>query len=100
MLYEVITEAGIYRHGGVGVMAGGRVIRMAPPADRVPVRMGDLFRWPTATDVHPLIISSVFHYEFEFIHPFADGNGRMGRLCQSLILARGILCSPTSRWKV
>ncbi len=61
---------------------------MAPPADRVPQLMDDLFSWLAATDAHPLIASSVFHYEFEFIHPFADGNGRMGRLWQSLILAR------------
>jgi hypothetical protein len=50
--------------------------------------MGDLFGWLAATDAHPLVAGSVFHYEFEFIHPFADGNGRMGRLWQSLILAR------------
>jgi len=95
----------LYRHGGVGVMAGQQVIHMAPPADRVPHLMSDLFTWLAATDVHPLIASSVFHYEFmyrtygmrrrhgcrgtaEFIHPFADGNVRMGWLRQSLILAR------------
>ena len=69
-------------------MAGQQVIHMAPPADRVPTLMADLFGWLTATDAHPLITSSVFHYEFEFIHPFAGGNGRMGRLWQNLILAR------------
>jgi Fic family protein len=69
-------------------MAGQQVIHMAPPADRVPHLMTDLFGWLSGTDAHPLIASSVFHYEFEFIHPFADGNGRMGRLWQSLILAR------------
>ena len=58
------------------------------PADRVPQLMADLFGWLAATDAHPLIASSVFHYEFEFIHPFSDGNGRMGWLWQSLILAR------------
>jgi len=88
LMSGLIEETGIYRHGGVGVMAGQQVIHMAPPADRVPHLMADLFGWMAATDAHPLIASSVFHYEFEFIHPFADGNGRMGRLWQSLILAR------------
>ena len=88
LMSGLIDEAGIYRHGGVGVMAGRQVIHVAPPADRLGQLMGDLFRWLAATDAHPLIASSVFHYEFEFIHPFADGNGRMGRLWQSLILAR------------
>ena len=80
LMAGLIDEAGVYRCGGVGVMAGSQVIHMAPPADRVPTLMGDLFRWLAGSDVHPLIASSVFHYEFEFIHPFADGNGRMGRL--------------------
>lgn len=88
LMSGLINEAGLYRHGSVGVMAGSQVIHMAPPADRVPQLMADLFGWLAATDAHPLIASSVFHYEFEFIHPFADGNGRMGRLWQSLILAR------------
>jgi Fic family protein len=88
LMSGLIDEAGVYRHGGVGVMAGQQVIHMAPPADRVPHLMADLFAWLVATDAHPLIASSVFHYEFEFIHPFADGNGRMGRLWQSLILTR------------
>lgn len=88
LMSGLIDEDGVYRHGGVGVMAGQQVIHMAPPADRVPHLMSDLFGWLNVTDAHPLIASSVFHYEFEFIHPFADGNGRMGRLWQSLILAR------------
>jgi len=88
LMSGLIDEAGVYRHGGVGVMAGKEVIHMAPPADRVPQLMGSLFGWLAATDAHPLIASSVFHYEFEFIHPFADGNGRIGRLWQSLILSR------------
>ena len=87
LMSGLIDEAGLYRHGGVGVMAGSQVIHMAPPANRVPQLMVDLFGWLAATDAHPLIASAVFHYEFEFIHPFADGNGRMGRLWQSLILA-------------
>jgi Fic family protein len=87
LMSGLMDEAGRYRQGGVGVMAGQQVIHVAPPADRVPYLMADLFRWLFATDAHPLIASAVFHYEFEFIHPFADGNGRMGRLWQSLILA-------------
>ena len=84
----LIDEVGVYRAGGVGVLAGGKVIHMAPPANRIPLLVGDLLRWLAATDAHPLITSSVFHYEFEFIHPFVDGNGRMGRLWQTLILTR------------
>ncbi len=88
LMSGLIDEAALYRHGGVGVMAGQQVIHMAPPADRVPQLIADLFGWLANTKVHPLIASSVFHYEFVFIHPFADGNGRMVRLWQSLILAR------------
>ncbi len=88
LMSGLIDEEGLYRHGGVGVMAGQQEIYMAPPADRVSHLMADLFGWLATTDAHPLIAGSVFHYEFEFIHPFADGNGRMGRLWQSLILAR------------
>ncbi len=88
LMSGLIDQAGAYRRGGVGVMAGEQVIHMAPPADRVPHLMGDLFGWLTTDDTHPLIRAAVSHYEFEFIHPFADGNGRMGRLWQSLILSR------------
>src|SRR3990170_8329180 len=88
LMSGLIDEAGAYRRGGVGVMAGQQGPHTAPPADPPPPLLGDLFRWLAASDAHPLIASAVFHYEFEFIHPFADGNGRMGRLWQSLILAR------------
>ncbi len=88
LMTGLIDEVGTYRHGGVGVMAGGEILHMAPPADRVPVLMHDLFQWLATSDQHPLIASSIFHYEFEFIHPFADGNGRMGRLWQTVILTR------------
>ncbi len=80
--------AGKFRSGGVGVFAEDQCIHMAPPADRVPTLMSDLFQWLTKAEDHLLIRSCVFHYEFEFIHPFADGNGRMGRLWQSLILGQ------------
>jgi Fic family protein len=88
LMSGLIDGAGRYRRGGVGMMADQQVIHLAPPADRVPHLMADLFAWLATNDAHPLIASSIFHYEFEFIHPFADGNGRMGRLWQSLILAR------------
>lgn len=79
---------GRFRQGSVGVFAGDQCIHMAPPADRVPTVMNDLFKWLEKAEDHLLIRSCVFHYEFEFIHPFADGNGRMGRLWQSLILGQ------------
>ncbi|HPB75992.1 MAG TPA: Fic family protein, partial [Chromatiaceae bacterium] len=87
MMDGLIDQAGVYRTGGVGVMSGDQVIHMAPPANQVPRLMADLLAWLARTEAHPLIASTVFHYEFEFIHPFADGNGRMGRLWQTLILS-------------
>lgn len=84
----LIDEAGQFRKGGAGVVSGKTVIHYAPDAERVPYLINDLFKWLNATEEHPLIASCVFHYEFEFIHPFADGNGRTGRLWQTLILAR------------
>lgn len=87
LMTGLIDEVGQYRHGGVGVMSGDQVVHMAPPATQVHRLMGDLLHWLAEGNEHPLIKSSVFHYEFEFIHPFADGNGRMGRLWQTLILS-------------
>lgn len=88
MMADLVSENGKYRSGGVGVFDGDRYIHLAPPAMRVPSLMGDLLLWAKNTTVHPLISSCVFHYEFEFIHPFADGNGRMGRMWQTLLLMR------------
>jgi len=83
----LIDDAGNFRSGGVGVASGEEIIHYAPPAERVPQLMKELFEWLNSTEEHPLINSSIFHYEFEFIHPFSDGNGRTGRLWQTLILA-------------
>lgn len=86
MMSNLVNENGRYRSGGVGVFDGNKCIHMARAATRVPTLMKDLFSWVKETNIHPLISSCVFHYEFEFIHPFADGNGRMGRLWQTLLL--------------
>jgi Fic family protein len=86
LMLGLIDSAGQYRQSGVGVIKNNKVIHMAPPAHLVPKLMVDLFAWLAEADDHLLIKSCVFHYEFEFIHPFADGNGRMGRLWQTVIL--------------
>lgn len=86
MMQDLVERNGKYRTDGVGIFDGEKVVHLAPPADRVPELMFDLFKWLKESDVHPLIKSCVFHYEFEFIHPFQDGNGRMGRLWQTAIL--------------
>ncbi len=88
MMAELAGTPGRYRTGTVGVVGPDGVHHIGPPADRVPGLMADLLGWLRDTDEHPLIASSVFHYEFEFIHPFEDGNGRLGRLWQTLILRR------------
>jgi len=88
MMAALIDKPGRFRTSGVGVVAGTQVIHMAPPAERVPELMSKLFDWLKQSEDHLLIRSCVFHYEFEFIHPFADGNGRMGRLWQSLLLGQ------------
>ena len=83
---DLTMEAGTYRSGDVGIFSDENLVHMAPPASLVPEQMSQLLDWALNADVHPLIKSCVFHYEFEFIHPFADGNGRMGRMWQTLIL--------------
>ncbi len=88
MMQGLVPENGKFRSGGVGVFDGDRLIHMAPPAHLVPKLIQDLFDWYQNSEMHPLIKSAVFHYEFEFIHPFQDGNGRMGRMWHSLLLGQ------------
>ena len=88
MTEEILPDAGRFRRGSVGVHKDDKVIHVAPQANRVKLLMKALLHWLRQTEDHPLIRSCVFHYEFEFIHPFSDGNGRMGRLWQTLILGQ------------
>jgi len=88
MLLGLADDAGKFRSGSVGIAQGDQVVHLAPPAARVPGLIKNLLAWLQRTDAHPLVASSVFHYELEFIHPFSDGNGRMGRLWQTLVLSR------------
>lgn len=90
MTKYVVEGSGDFRRGEEGVFNGNQCIFMAPPARLVPQLMEDLFDWMKEAQciVHPLILSSVFHYELVFIHPFSDGNGRMARLWHTAILSK------------
>jgi Fic family protein len=88
LLAGLIDAPGRFRSGGVGIYRGDQLVHMAPPAARVPGLVAELLVWLAASTWHPLLVSCVAHYELEFIHPFADGNGRLGRLWQTLILSR------------
>jgi len=83
---SLVENPGKYRSQSVGIFQGSQITHLAPPAQRVPLLMNDLFQYLNKYDDIPLIKSCVFHYEMEFIHPFLDGNGRMGRFWQTLIL--------------
>ena len=89
MTYLTVQESGVFRTRNEGVFNGDVCIFMAPPPQLVPSQMQALFAWlrEEKDKVHPLILSSIFHYEFVFIHPFSDGNGRMARLWQTALLA-------------
>ena len=89
LMQGLISSAGKFRKGGVGVVSGDQITHMAPPVENVPFLMKDLFHYISTSEELTLIKSCVFHYELEFIHPFQDGNGRMGRLWQTLILMQG-----------
>jgi Fic family protein len=88
LTYLTDEESGKYRNHGEGVFDGDKVIFIAPPEDTVPSLMSDLFGWLNNDKETPMLIKScVFHYEFVFIHPFADGNGRIARLWQNILLS-------------
>ena len=90
MTNNILRESGEFRSGEEGVFNGDECIFMAPPAKFVPQLVSELFDWmkKNHNQVHPLIMSCIFHYEFVFIHPFSDGNGRMARLWQTDILSK------------
>lgn len=89
MTQYLVQDSGEFRRGEEGVFSGEKCIFMAPPAKLISQLMDELFMWMKEAEknVHPLILSSVFHYEFVFIHPFSDGNGRMARLWHTAILS-------------
>ena len=86
LMKGLVKDAGLFRTKEVGIVKGKKVQHLAPPFSNVPGLMSDLFKYLKNPDELCLIKSCVFHYEMEFIHPFLDGNGRMGRLWQTLIL--------------
>lgn len=88
MTYLTVEESGEFRKGAEGVFDGDKCIFVCPPPEIINKLINDLFKWlnDNKNTIHPLILSSIFHYEFVFIHPFSDGNGRMSRLWQNAIL--------------
>ena len=82
----LIKDAGKYRNAGIGVFDGNVPIHVAPPHKRVSVLIHQLLDWAKNAKIPQVVKSCIFHYEFEFIHPFSDGNGRMGRMWQTLLL--------------
>lgn len=90
LTYRIAHESGVFRKGDEGVFSGRECIFVAPPPHMINELMRDLMQWVKENEgiIHPLILSAIFHYEFVFIHPFADGNGRMARLWHTVLLYR------------
>ena len=95
LMAGLMTEASVFCSGGVGVFAGDSIVHMATQTRFVTNQIADLLAWCKTTDVYPLIVSCVFHAEFELIHTFIDGNGCMGRIWQTLLLTS---CNPLFAW--
>ena len=90
LTYLILEDSGNFRNGGEGVFdENGNCIFVCPPPEQVDILMNQLFNWMKTKkdEIHPLILSSIFHYEFLSIHPFKDGNGRTARLWQNVILS-------------
>jgi len=98
LMAGLAPDAGRFRRGGVGIVQGSRIAHVAPPASQVPRLVEELLSFVKdgGAGTHPLLKAAVVHYELEFIHPFSDGNGRIGRLWQHRILLDVHLCSSTS----
>jgi Fic family protein len=90
LMKDLLWVPGQFRTRNVGVVSGKEIVYLAPPPDSVSGMMADLFRWVEEAEVHPLIKSILFHYEVEFIHPFLDVNGRMGRMWETRLLGKWI----------
>ena len=88
MMAGLVDSPGEFRDCEVGVYKGNVPVHIAPDSEDVPVLMSDLIDWAKNSDIHPLIKGCLFHCRFEYIHPFVDGNGRVGRLWHTLILSK------------
>jgi len=88
MTQDLVEDAGKFRSGDVGVFDGNVAVHIGARPQFVPQLMDDLLAWAKTSELHPVLKSAILHYEIETIHPFADGNGRMGRLWQTLLLAK------------
>lgn len=101
MMKDLSKENGRFRRGEVRVYEGERVIHVGPPVRFVPKLLKSLIEWYQESDLHPLVKSAVFRYEFECIHPFSDGNGKMGRLWHIILMGQWkemFYCLPMEEW--
>ncbi len=88
MTQGLVYDAGKFRKEDVGVVNGNITVHIGPRTQFVPNLIQDLLDWAKTSNLHPVLKSAILHYEIEIIHPFSDGNGRMGRLWQTLLLSK------------